>query len=202
MAAQLVGAQLSTYNPNLPFTETTTAGTAGLILYGVSAAGAQAGITNTAVNTSNTAATGVYYTGITHFNNVAGNNGIFMGPAGAEIPLIDKQCAQTWTMASTSAAATGWVVAPFASTISGYWTATSAAATAANGGITVAIGSAGSTLLTLSATALSIGDTVAFSQGTAGNTIVPGGTALSINVATNGTAYSAVATIVMTRVGI
>ena len=196
--AQLVGAQLVTYNPNLVYTTSTTAGTNGVIVYGVSPSGIQAGITNTPVG-PNTNDSGAAYTGITHFKNVDGKEGLYIGNQGAEIPLFDKNACQTAVFASSSAAATAWVVAPFDCTVAGYWTATSAVATAA--GVTVAIGSAGATLLTTSAVALSIGDTVAFSAGTAGNTIVPGGTAISIATANNGTAYAALATIVMTRVG-
>ena len=91
MANSVKGGQLTTYNPNLPYTTSTTAGTSGVIVYAVSAAGVQGGVTNPAAAGGTGSTANIFYAGITHFNNIAGNNGIYAGPAGAEIPMIDKQ---------------------------------------------------------------------------------------------------------------
>lgn len=204
MANSVVGGQLSTYNPNLPSTVSTTAGTQGLIVYAVSAAGIQGGITNSVTSASLGTTTNVAYQGVTHFNNVSGNNGIYIGVAGKEIPMLDKQ--ETMQMLCTVSAATvAWCVAPFQCTLAGYWTQDQAAPAAAVNVIVYSGSSAsGGLLATIAiATGGGPGDTYSWATATPG-TVIQGGQPISFNFNTTaiGTAYGQYVSAVMTRVGI
>ena len=205
MANSISGGTLNTYS-TLPYATSTTAATQGLIIYAVSAAGIQGGITNAAVTTALTTAANVAYQGVTHFNNVAGNNGVYMGPAGKEIPLVDKQ--ETLTVICTVSAATvAWAVVPFNCTIGGYWTQDSAAVAAATANMcavyTGSSASGGLIATIANPTGGGPGDTYTWYAATV-NTVITGGTPISFNFNTTalGTAYGQYVTAVLTRVGI
>ena len=188
------GTQLSTYNPNLPITTSTTAGTSGLIVYPQSADGANGGITNAPT-------TGTYYDGITHFKNVCGINSINLGVSGAEIPLTDKQGIETYTSGSVSAGTSVICVAPYQCTVAAYWTQITTPPAALP--VTTITNTAGTILLTYTPTATgSAYDTYAMALGTAGSVTVNAGQVLLFNLAAAGTAFNQIITLVMTRVGI
>ena len=206
MANSVIGAQLKTYNSNLAYTTSGTAATSGLIIYGLSAAGAQAGVTNAAINQGNTAASNVAYMGATHFNNIAGNNGLYIGSAGSEIPVFDKQ-ATVVTICTVSAATVTWAVTPFQCTVAGYWTqdgASVAAATANQCAIYTGSSASGGLIATIAnPTGGGPGDTYSWAAATPA-TVIGGGQPISFNFNTTvlGTAYGQYVTTVFTRVGI
>jgi hypothetical protein len=206
MANSVSGGQLNTYSPVMPAANSTTAATQGLIIYAVSAAGIQGGVTNSPTSATLGTVTNVAFQGITHFNNVAGNNGLYMGPAGKEIPMVDKQ-ETIVTICTVSAATVTWAVVPFNCTIGGYWTQDQASPAAAlNNQCLIYSGSAasGALLATISnATAGNPGDTYPWYTTTV-NTVITGGTPISFNFNTTaiGTAYGQYVTAVLTRVGI
>ena len=208
MSNSIAGGQLKTYNSNLPYTTSGTAGTSGVIVYGQVQAGFQGGITNTITNAENTGAStaSLYYMGCTHFNNIAGNNGVYMGPAGSEIPLIDKQ-ESILAVCTVSAATVYWGVTPFQCTMTGYWTQDGAAVGAATANM-VAIYSGSSASGGLLATIANPtgggpGDTYTWACATPA-TVIAGGQPISFNFNTTvvGTAYGQYVTAVLTRVGI
>ena len=206
MSNSVKGGQLTTYNPNLPYTTSTTAGTSGVIVYAVSAAGVQGGVTNPAAAGGTGSTANIFYAGITHFNNIAGNNGIYAGPAGAEIPMIDKQESVVATC-TVSAQTVTWAVTPFQCTMSGYWTqdqAAVAAATANMCAIYAGSSASGSLLATIACpTGGGPGDTYTWACATPA-TVVAGGQPISFNFNTTvlGTAYGQYVTAVLTRVGV
>ena len=200
MANSVKGTQLVTYNPNLPITTSTTAGTSGVIVYPVAAAGVQAGITNSPTNASQ------YYDGITHFKNISGINSLNIGPAGSEIPLTDKQeCLNV--LCVVSGATVAWAVTPFQCTIAGYWTQDAAAvggATANQCAIYAGSSASGGLIATIAVpTGGGPGDTYNWATATPG-TVIGAGQPLSFNFNTTaiGTAYGQYVTAVLTRVGI
>ena len=200
MANSVKGTQLVTYNPNLPITTSTTAGTSGVIVYPVAAAGVQAGITNSPTNASQ------YYDGITHFKNISGINSLSIGPAGAEIPLTDKQeCLNV--LCVVSGATVAWAVTPFQCTMTGYWTQDQAAvgaATANQCAIYAGSSASGGLIATIAVpTGGGPGDTYNWATTTPG-TVIAGGQPISFNFNTTaiGTAYGQYVTAVLTRVGI
>ena len=200
MANSVKGTQLVTYNPNLPITTSTTAGTSGVIVYPVAAAGVQAGITNAPTNASQ------YYDGIAHFKNISGINSLNIGPAGSEIPLTDKQ--ETISVLCTVSAATvAWAVVPFQCTMAGYWTqdqASPAGAAANQCAIYAGSSASGGLIATIAnTTAGGPGDTYNWATTTPG-TVIAGGQPISFNFNTTaiGTAYGQYVTAVLTRVGI
>lgn len=206
MANSIKGGTLSTYNSNLPYTTSGTAGTSGLIVYPLSPAGIQGGITNAAVTTALTTAANIYLTGITHFNNISGINGLMVGPAGAEIPMIDKQ-ESVVAICTVSASTVAWAVAPFACTMTGYWTQDGgavAAATANMCAIYAGSSASGGLLATIvNPTGGGPGDTYTWACATPA-TVIAGGQPISFNFNTTvlGTAYGQYVTAVLTRVGI
>lgn len=206
MANSVKGGQLTTYNSNLPYTTSGTAGTSGVIIYPVSAAGVQGGITNAAAAGGTGSTAGIYYAGITHFNNISGINGLMVGPAGAEIPMIDKQ-ESVVAICTVSAQTVAWAVTPFQCTMTGYWTqdgAAVAAATANMCAIYAGSSASGGLLATIvNATGGGPGDTYTWACATPA-TVIAGGQPISFNFNTTvlGTAYGQYVTAVLTRVGI
>ena len=92
MANSVKGAQLSTYNPNIGYFTSTTAGTNGLVVYAVESGRANGGITNPPP-------AGQYYDGLTHFHNIVGKAGTYIALILVQkIPLTDKQGSPTVDM--------------------------------------------------------------------------------------------------------
>lgn len=199
MANSIKGAQLNTYNPNIAYFTSTTAGTSALVVYAVEAGRANGGITNAPPP-------GQYYDGITHFHTIAGKAGNYIGDPGSEIPLTDKQ-ATTVTICTVSAATVTWVVAPFQCTVAGYWTqdgASVAAATANQVAIYAGSSASGGLIATIAnPTGGGPGDTYSWGAATP-STVIAGGQPISFNFNTTvlGTAYGQYVTTVFTRVGI
>jgi hypothetical protein len=189
------GTQLVTYNPNITYFTSTTAGTSGVVVYAVEAGvGQNGGITNTPP-------TGYVYDGMTHFANVAGKHGSYIGDPGNEIPLTDKQGIVTYLSGSISAGTSTFVVAPYQCTLSGYYTAITTPQ-AALSAISV-INTAGTVYLTYTPTATgSANDTYPMALGTGGSITVAAGTPIQYSMVASGTAQSTMITLVMTRVGI
>ena len=101
-----------------------------------------------------------------------------------------------------SAATVGWVVAPFNSFVSGYWTQDAAAVATANNVLVYAGSSASGGLLATIAVSSGggPGDTYAWNTATL-NTVVAGGQPISFNFNTTptGTAYGQMVTVVFTK---
>ena len=202
MANSVGGGQLTTYNPNITYFTSTTAGTSGVVVYSVEAGvGQNAGITNTPP-------AGYVYDGMSHFANIAGKHGTYIGDPGNEIPLTDKQETVVATLTNSSASSVAWAVVPFQCTMSGYVTNANASGAIPAGATNVLVYSGSSAsggllaTITLNTTG-GPGDTYTWYCATS-TTVIPGGQPISFNFNTtaSGTAYSALVTAVLTRVGI
>lgn len=178
-----VGTQLTTYT------------TAGAIQYVQS---------NNGLGINATPPANTVFGGVTHFNNLAANNGLYSGVAGAEVPQFDKQDTFFYTV-SSSATTVGIGIAPYQCTVNGYYMQ-QAAAPAAPGAITVTAGSGTAVFLSITpAAAGNAWDTfnlVLGAQNTAGIATIAAGTPIVVNLAASGTAWQWGICVAMTRVGV
>lgn len=149
--------------------------------------------------------TNTVFGGITHFNNLAANNGLYSGVAGAEVPQFDKQDTFFYTV-SSSATTVGIGIAPYQCTVAGYYMQ-QAAAPAVPGAFTVTAGSGTATYLTY--TPASAGNawdtfnlTLVGTQNTGGTATIAAGTPIVLNLAASGTAWQWGICVAMTRVGV
>ena len=136
--------------------------------------------------------------GITHFNKVSGNNGVYKGANGSEVLISGSEGVTTVNLAqATTATVDYYIVAPYAASMSGYVVLSVSAGTGRV--VTVNAGSAGAELGTTAITGVTgtIGAVIAFT----GSANVTAGQSLRVNLASCATAQvQAALTIVWTKV--
>lgn len=153
---------------------------------------------------------------MTHFRNVSGIEGVYVGAVGSEIKIADtssavyrgtagsefavsdKDYCVTYSAGAVSAGQLGFI-SPYAMKVAGAYHGLMATGVAAPGTVTVNVGTAGTTLATaaLASGAIGLVSTLTLSD----TSTIAAGTLLSINLGASGTAYNQTVTAVFTRMG-